>query len=153
LSGEPKELKKDDGKPAGQKSFPMGIAAGFEAPGDACFLTSIRIHGGRYGYPQPPKEDFHVSLCDKKFKLIADFKFPYSKFKRADPEWVSLRLKPTKVPKEFVICLNFNAERTKGVYVSHDAEGVSLVGLPNKPAGQFKGGDWMIRPQLDTLKP
>ena len=52
----------------------------------------------------------------------------------------------------FYICLDFNAERTKGVYVSHDAEGESLVGLPNKPAGRFTGGDWMIRVKVDRLK-
>jgi len=77
---------------------------------------------------------------------------PYSKFKRGDPGWVSLRVKPTEVPKEFVICLNFNPERTKGVYISHDAEGKSLVGLPGKPAGTFTGGDWLIRPRVDTMK-
>ena len=54
---------------------------GFEAPGNTFYLTSVRIHGGRYGYPKPPAEDFHVSLCecDKDFKLIADFPFSYSK--------------------------------------------------------------------------
>ena len=152
LTGKPKELKLDDGKAAGKKSFPRGIAAAFEAPDEGYYLVSVRIHGGRYGYPQPPKEDFHVSLCDEDFNLIADFKFPYSKFRRADPKWVKLSLKPTLVPRKFVLCLNFNPERTKGVYVSHDAEGESLVGLPKKKAGKFTRGDWLIRPSLDQLK-
>ena len=154
LRGNPVELKNDDGKPAGKKSFPRGIASAFEAPDDEeYFLQSVRVHGARYGYPRPPDEDFHVSICDKDFKLIATFSFPYSKFKRAAPHWVSLPVKPTEVPKKFVICLDFNAKRTKGVYVSHDAEGQSLVGLPDKPAGAFTAGDWMVRPRLDTLKP
>ncbi len=153
LTGKPTELKNDDGKAAGKKSFPMGIASAFEAPADeGCFITEVRIHGGRYGYPQPPKEDFHITLCDPDFNPIADFPFPYSKFKRTDPEWVTLKVKPTEVPKNFVICLDFKAERTKGVYVSHDAEGKSLVGLPKKKAGGFTGGDWMVRASLDRLK-
>jgi hypothetical protein len=153
LAGKPEELQNDDGTPAGKKSFPRGIASAFTTSEGTFYLTSIRIHGGRYGYPKPPDEDFHVSLCDKDFNHIADFPFPYSKFPRAAPDWVTLRMRPTQVPREFIICLNFNPERTKGVYVSHDAEGKSLVGLPGKPAGSFTGGDWMIRPVVDTVKP
>ena len=152
LTDKPIELKNDDGQAAGKKSFPRGIASAFQSPDGKYFLTSIRIHGGRYGHPRAPKEDFFVSLCDRDFNPIADFSFPYSKFKRGKPKWVKLPLKPTELPDDFVICLNFNAQRTKGVYVSHDAEGKSLVGLPNKPAGTFSGGDWLIRPQVDTLK-
>jgi len=116
------------------------------------YLTSVRIHGYRYGYPKPPAEDFHVSLCDKDFKLIADPPFSYSKVPYGKPDRVSLRVKPTKVPSQFVICLNFNPTRTKGVFINHDAEGKSLVGLPGKRAGQFTGGDWMVRVTVDQLK-
>jgi hypothetical protein len=149
LSGKPEELARDDGRPAGKKSFPRGHAVAFEAPGDSYYMTSVRIHGARYGYPQAPKEDFHVTLCDPDFRSIVDFPFAYSKFQRGDPKWVSLRMKPTKVPKEFVICVNFNPTRTKGVYVSHYAEGTSLVGLPGKRAGSFTGGDWLIHVTVD----
>jgi hypothetical protein len=152
LTGEAEELANDDGDPAGKKSLPRGIAAAFKAPEGEQYFTSVRIHGSRYGSPQPPKEDFHVTLCDSDFKPIADFDFPYKKFDRGDPEWVALRVKPTQVPEEFVICLNFAPTQTKGVFVSHDAEGKSLVGLPDKPAGAFTGGDWMVRVTLDQLK-
>ncbi len=150
MLGELRELVLDDGNPTGKKSFPRGHALMYESPGGDCYLTRVRIHGARYGMPKPPKEDFHVTLCDKNFMPIKDFKFPYSKFKRSDPEWVSLEIPPTKVPEKFVICLNFNAERTKGVYVSHDAEGDSLVALPDKPSGVFSGGHWLIRPTLKS---
>jgi hypothetical protein len=152
LAGQPKELANDDGKPAGQKSFPRGHASAFDAPEGTWYLTSVRIHGARYGLPAPPKEDFHVTLCDERFHKIADFAFPYSKFPYGSSTWVTLKLKPTKVPKRFVLCLDFNAKATKGVYISHDAEGESLVGLPEKHAGSFTGGDWLIRPSLDQLK-
>jgi len=153
LTRKPTELKNDDGKAAGNSSFPLGIASAFEAPGDEeYFLTQVRIHGSRYGYPKAPKEDFHVTLCDSDFNPIADFPFAYSKFTRSDPKWVTLRVKPTEVPKKFVICLDFKPERTKGVRVSHDKEGKSLVGLPKKRAGGFTGGDWMVRASVDRLK-
>ncbi len=149
--GEARELALDDGTPAGKKSMTRGHALMFKSPAGEWYLTSVRVHGARYGMPRPPEEDFHVTLCDRNFKPIKDFAFPYSKFKRAEKsEWVTLRMEPTKVPAKFVICLNFDAERTKGVYVSHDAEGDSLVALPDQPNGIFTGGDWLIRP---TLKP
>ncbi len=152
LTGKPEELANDDGKSAGKKSFPRGHAMAFEAPEGEWYLTTVRIHGSRYGHPAPPKEDFHITLCDEKFNEIADFTFPYKQFQRGPQKWVKLRTKPTKVPAKFVICANFNAERTKGVYVSYDAEGQSLVGKPGQPAGLFTGGDWMIRVKLDQLK-
>jgi hypothetical protein len=86
------------------------------------------------------------------FKPIADFKFPYSKIERSSAKWVTLRVKPTNLPKDFVICLNFNPTSTKGVFISHDADGKSLVGLPNKMAGSFSGGDWMVRAIVDKAK-
>lgn len=152
LSGEPNELKNDDGTAAGRKSFPLGIASAFKVDSDDHYLTNVKIFASRYGLPQPPKEDFVVTLCDKDFKPIADFSFPYSRIEYGVADWVTLRLKPTKVPREFVICLNFHPTRTNGVYISHDAEGKSLVGLPNKQAGSFSGGDWMIRAIVDVAK-
>lgn len=153
LTGKATELKNDDGTPSGKKSFPRGIASAFKVTEEGNYITSVRIHGARYGYPSPPKEDFVISLCDAEFNPIAEFNYPYSKFPRGNSKWVSLNVKPTEVPKDFVICLNFNPERTKGVYVSHDAEGESLVGLPRKPSGRFTGGDWMVRVKVDRLKP
>ena len=152
LTGKPKELANDDGKAAGKKSFPRGIAAAFKASAEGQYLTGVKVHASRYGSVRAPREDFVVTLCDPKFKPVAEFQLPYSKFERSGPKWVTLRVKPTKVPKDFVICLNFNPTRTKGVYVSHDAEGKSLVGLPNKAAGSFTGGDWMVRALVDTLR-
>ena len=37
-----------------------------------------------------------------------------------------------------MICVNFKPTQSKGVFVSHDAKGESLVGLPGKPAGTFR---------------
>ena len=139
------------GRPA-RRVFPRGIAAEFEVEESDRYISAIRIHGGRYGTPRAPDEDFSVALCDGDFNLIAEFNYPYAKFGYGKPKWTTFRMKPTEVPEKFVICLNFNPTGTKGVYVSHDAEGNALVGLPGKKAGAFTGGDWMIRPQIDVRK-
>ena len=146
--GEARELALDDGTMKGKKSIAGGgHAVRFEAPGEGWTLTAVRIHGSRYGYPRPPQEDFQVFLCDEKFQPIAEFAFPYSKFERGEAEWVTLEVKPTKLPRTFILGVNFNPTGTKGVYVSHDKEGSgrSFVGLPKQKPRPFKQGDWLIR--------
>lgn len=149
LTGKTRELANDDGKEAGKRSMAGGgHAVRFQAPNDSCYVTEVRIYGSRYGLPAPPKENFHVWLCDKDFKQISDNQFPYSKFPYGNkPRWVALKIKPTRVPQEFIVCAGFNPTATKGVFVHYDAEGSgnSLVGLPGEPGDALKEGDWMIR--------
>jgi len=155
LLGQPLELAHDDGKPIGVGSFGgSGHAVRFGAPGDDWYLAGVRIHGSRYGQWMAPREDFHVWLCDKDFKVIADFPQRYSRFRRGNPRWVTMSVKPTNVPSEFVICVAFNPTQTKGVYVGYDGSvnGNSYVGLAGKPGAGFDKGDWMIRVKLDQLK-
>jgi len=148
LAGQSRELAHDDGRVAGRSSLAGGgHAVRFEVPGDNWYLTEVKIHGARYGYPAPPQEDFSVWLCDGDFKSIAKFSYPYAKFRTGSPRWVSLRMKPTRVPKSFIICVGFNPTATKGVFVSRDAEGSgnSLTGLPGQKGHPADGGDWLIR--------
>jgi RNA polymerase sigma-70 factor (ECF subfamily) len=155
LAGRPQELAHDDGQAAGKRSIAgSGHAVRFEAPGESSYLTAVRIHGSRYGQPAPPKEDFRVWLCDKDFKAIAEFQHPYAKFQWGKPQWVTLRVKPTRVPREFIVCVGFQPTATKGVFLSHDAggEGNSLTGLPGAKATRFSQGDWLIRVSVDQLK-
>jgi hypothetical protein len=151
----PQELSHDDGEPAKKSSLAgSGHAVKFAVKGSNWLLTEVRIFGSRYGYPQPPTEDFHVWLCDKDFKSIADFPFPYSTFKRGQPEWVSFKVKPARVPKEFFVCVGFDPTATKGVYVSADKEssGHSYTGLPGREPKPFTGGDWLIRATVDPRR-
>lgn len=150
-SGESRELAHDDGAPTGKRSIAGGgHAVRLEAPDDSWCVTAVKLFGSRYGYPQAPKEDFHVWICDEKLKPIADFKFPYSTFARGEPKWVTMKVKSTKVPQKFAVCVGFNPEQTKGVYVSHDAAstGNSLVGLPTSGFRPFSNGDWLIRARI-----
>jgi RNA polymerase sigma-70 factor (ECF subfamily) len=151
---ESRELKLDDGTSAGMRSIAGGgHAVRFVSPGHGWKVTSVRLYGSRYGTPRPPDEDFRVILCDADFKPVATFPFPYKTFARGNPKWVALDIKPTAVPKTFYVCVDFNPEQTKGVYVHHDAQsapGSSFVGLPDdgKPS-PFTKGDWMIRAVME----
>ncbi|MGB2819608.1 MAG: hypothetical protein WBF17_01400 [Phycisphaerae bacterium] len=152
LAGDPVELAHDDGKPADKKSIAGGgHAVRFDAKGTDWYLTAVRIHGSRYGHPRPPKEDFHVYLCDADFKQIADFPAPYARFARGEPRWVTVEVTPTQVPPKFIVCVGFNPTGTKGVFVSRDAEaeGDCLIGLPTAGGQAFREGDWLIRADLD----
>jgi RNA polymerase sigma-70 factor (ECF subfamily) len=67
---------------------------------------------------------------------------------------VTLPVKPTSVPSEFILCVGFNPTATRGVFVHHDKEGSgnSLTGLPGEPGSDFTKGDWLIRASVDVLK-
>jgi hypothetical protein len=156
LSGDPMELSRDDGKAAGKRSIAgAGHAARFDSPGPGWYLTKVTVHGSRYGTARPPAENFRVWLCDKDFKAIREFPFPFSRFERGEPTWVALDMPPTLVPKEFCVCVAFNPTGAKGVFVSHDQEssGFSMTGIPGQEGVQFKQGDWMIRVSLDQIRP
>jgi hypothetical protein len=148
LANTPGELAHDDGQSAGMSSIAGGgHAVRFQAPDDSRYLTAVRIYGDRYGYPDPPKEDFHVWLCDKDFKAIVSFAYPYSSFAYGKPGWVELKTKPTRVPNKFIICVGFNPTATKGIYAHYDKQGTgnSLVGLPGDESEPHDKGDWLIR--------
>jgi RNA polymerase sigma-70 factor (ECF subfamily) len=150
------ELKHDSGKSGGMRSIAgNGHGVRFESPDDDQVLTSVEIFGSRYGYPKPPDEDFHVWLCDDEMHELAKFDFPYSTFERGEPRWVKLPIDPTKVPRKFVVCVGFNPEQTKGVYVHHDDQPGkhSLVGLPGQKATDFAKGNWMIRARIRPSEP
>ena len=148
------ELKHDDDKMAGKRSIAGGgHAVKFEVDNDSSYVTSVSLHGSRYGEARPPKESFSVWICDENFKQIAKFKFPYSSYTRSNPVWKSFSIRPTKVPKKFIVCFGFNPHQTKGVYVSYDGgkSETSLVGVPGRghDPDPFTEGNWMIRCKVE----
>jgi hypothetical protein len=151
--GQPKELAHDDGKSKGKSSIAgSGHVVAFEAPGDGCRLTAVKIFGSRYGAPQPPAEDFHVFLCDGDGNQIKDLPFPYKTFLRGGERWVTLKLDESiELPKNFIVCVSFNPTASKGVFVHFDEklDGDSRTGLPGNLNDAFNKGDWMIRAVID----
>jgi hypothetical protein len=149
------ELKYDDGKPDGKRSFGgSGEMIQFSLPTEKGYIKGIRIHGSRYGLPQPPAEDFmvHVLSADMSDILFTETA-PYRLFERGKERWVDVNFKKVReVPKTFWIVLDFKAHQTKGVYVSYDTSTGgkhSKTGLPGQSAEDVNfGGDWMIRVKL-----
>jgi hypothetical protein len=152
-AAEVRELAHDNGSMANKSSIAGGgHAVKYKVDGDSCYVTSVSLHGSRYGMPQPPKEDFKVWICDAQFKPIATFNFPYSSFTRADPVWKSFRIRPTRVPENFIVCFGFNPQATKGVYVSYDSQTseTSMIGVPEQgEAKPFAKGNWLIRCKIE----
>ncbi|HLA83771.1 MAG TPA: PEGA domain-containing protein [Thermoguttaceae bacterium] len=147
-------LKHDDGSAEGRRSIGgSGEMIRFTLPEGKWEVKGIQLHGSRYGYPQAPAEDFTVHFLDKDFAEVAAEEAPYRLFRRGEAKWVPVRFRePVEVPEEFWVCVNFNAEQTKGVYVSFDTSTggkFSKVGLPGEEAKDVEfGGDWMIRVEL-----
>jgi len=147
------EVTRGDGNPDGKNSLGGSgemLRAGM--PPGASKLTSLKIHGSRYGQPQPPEESFLIYFLSDDLKRILHTEMaPYSLFERGPEEWVKVNFDPpiAGLPKAFWIVLDFRATQTKGVYVSYDTSTqgeFSRVGLPGTASSQVKfGGDWMIR--------
>ena len=151
---ETRELKLDNGKMASKSSIAGGgHAVKFNVEGGSNYVTSVSLHGSRYGMPKPPKESFQVWICNAKFKPIATFRFPYGSYTRSNPDWKSFRIRPTRVPQEFIVCFGFNPQQTKGVYVSYDDQPskTSMIGVPGKLEPEpFTKGNWLIRCKVEN---
>jgi RNA polymerase sigma-70 factor (ECF subfamily) len=150
-------LKYGDGKPDGKKSIAgAGEMIRFQLPkGQTNALKALRVHGARYGYPQPPKEEVEITILTEDMKEPVHTELvPYALFKRQqEARWMQVPFEePVEVPATFWVVLNFNAEATKGVYVSYDASTKgehSRVGFNDQDAKEteFKG-DWMVQAVL-----
>ena len=148
----PLVLKYGDGQADGRKSIAgTGKMIGFRLRDATQRLKGIRIHCSRYGYPKAPDEDIEVSLVSHdESDLVHTELVPYAKFKRGESRWTTIQFeKPIQVPTRFWLILDFNAERTKGVYVSYDTStggDHSKTGVPGGKSRAVKfGGDWMVQ--------
>lgn len=155
LAGKPVEQKGDDGTAEGKRSIAGGgHARKFAAPGGGqWFVTSISVHGGRYGPSKAPDTKFDLALCDVQMRPIATWSFRYADFAYGGEDWAKFALQaPTRVPTgEFYVCLDLKPTATNGVYVSIDESttGASLFATPGRAGRPLDKGDWMIRVTLD----
>lgn len=150
-----------DGKPDGKKSYGgSGQMIRFELPEGVTRIKGIRIHGSRYGTAQAPNEDFEITfLSEKRDETLHTESAPYKLFKRGTENWVRVQFKePVELPPKFWIALDFNAEQTKGVYVSYDTSTkgeysrVGKAGDEKDPQPTDFGGDWMVQVMLGGAK-
>ncbi len=146
-------LKYGDGKPDGRKSIAgAGEMIRFELPDKTGHVRALKVHGSRYGHLQAPKEEFEVTLLSEDMTEVLHTELiRYSLFKRTKKSrWTYLPLKePVELPQKFWVVLSFNAQRTKGVYVSYDTKTkgeYSRIGFNEEDARKTKfGGDWMVQ--------
>jgi hypothetical protein len=150
---EARELSHDNGVMASKSSIAGGgHAVKFKVDGDSWQVVSVSLHGSRYGEARPPKENFKIWICDAKFEPIATFEFPYSSYVRGKPGWKNFRVRPTRVPQEFIVCFGFDPHQTKGIFVSHDDKPseTSLIGVPGQGDPKpFTKGNWLIRCKVE----
>jgi len=144
-------LKYNDGNADGKKSIGgSGEMIEFSGPSETTKLAGLRIHGSRYGNPQPPRESFLIYFLSHDQKRVLHTEMaPYSLFDRGDEKWVEVDFeRPVELPKQFWVALDFRAHQTKGVFISFDTSSGgkhSRQGLPGMPSIPLRfGGDWMI---------
>jgi hypothetical protein len=132
-----------------------GHAVRMARPAEAKYLLAVELYASRYGYAEPPDEDFHLYILNDDQQLIAAVPFPYATIERGEMRWYTLRVPAIEVPDHFYIALSFNPHRTKGVYVGFDERANpanpshSFIGRPTvgiQPVGQRI--EWMIRAVL-----
>lgn len=146
-----KYLTHSGGSAEGHRSI-TGSGAGvvFETPHEDQELIAIQIFASRYGTAKPPDKNFHVYLLapDGK-KIIASFKYPYSRIERGEMRWCLLEIPVTEVPQKFLVALVFNPTKTNGVnlgYTETDSPNNSRVGLPYEGfTAVDKPIEWMVR--------
>ena len=151
----PAVLKYGDGQADGKQSLGgSGEMIAFTAQAAPARVTGLRIHGSRYGQPDPPDESFLIYFLTEDRKRVLHTELaPYSLFERGPEQWVEVTFeRPVELPKTFWVALDFRPHQTKGVYVSFDTSTGgrhSLVGLPGTPTSRpRRGGDWMIEAVL-----
>ena len=148
-------LKYGDGKADGRKSISgTGEMIRFTLPNRTQKLRNLKIHCARYGYPQAPDEDVVITIVSEDGSEVVHTEFvPYATFKRGESRWTSVRFKEeVTVPETFWVIMEFNAERTKGVYVSYDSSTDGSHSKIGTPGGERKNvtfaGDWMVQAVL-----
>ena len=139
------ELFHDDGGTSNVELAAVnGHAVLFEAPDDGSYLKAVRVYGAIAERTKSRKGNCHIWLCDENFKVLEDFSFRRELFVPYEARWVTIHVKPTKVPRKFVLCLT--AIRSLDIGVDSANSGNSFYGLPGKELQPYsKGGDWLIR--------
>lgn len=151
LRPEPTTLSYGDGQADGKKSLGgSGEMIEFTMPASSRTLTGLKIHGSRYGQPEPPPEQFLIYfLTADQTAIVATQLAPYALFDRGDSRWVEVDFAaPVAVPEHFWVVLDFRPSQSKGVLVSFDSSlggRYSRTGLPGLKPRPADFGDWMIQ--------
>src|SRR4051812_30566208 len=105
-------LSYGDRTPDGKRSLGgSGEMIEFTLPGDGPKVAGVRIHGARYGLPDPPDERFLIFfLNEDRTEVVGTQMAPYSLFERGAERWVEVHFpRPVAVPRRFWVALDFRA--------------------------------------------
>ena len=142
-------LQVDDGAKVDRKSIGGACeVVKFDTGGDKVTLKQVKFYGSRYGMAAAPNADFYIYVCNEKFEKVQTTTCSYKMFRvRGDASWWTCDIEPIEVSGVFYICINFEAEQRKGVFVYYDRDnsGSSFVGMPGGELKESEKGDWMIR--------
>jgi hypothetical protein len=148
-------LKYGDGEADGKKSIGgSGELIEFSGATGPVKVAGVRIHGSRYGQPQPPQESFLIYFLNNDLTRILHTEMaPYSLMERGAEKWVKVSFeRPVDLPQTFWVALDFRATQSKGAYLSFDTSTGgkhSRVGLPGARTTKVTfGGDWMVEVTL-----
>jgi hypothetical protein len=134
-----------------------GHAVLFQRSDNTPRLMAVEIFASRYGYPQPPEEDFHLYVLDEKWQLLQAYPFPYAMITRGKERWYTLKLPGLEVPKRFYVALSFNPHRTKGIYLGLDQSVKQTHSYVGRPTSGYRpvteNHDWMVRAVLTGARP
>ncbi|MDI6783560.1 MAG: hypothetical protein QME64_05625, partial [bacterium] len=112
------QLSYGEGRMDGKRSYGGGgHAIFFQHPTGAFVLKYVELFGSRYGYPQPPAEDFSIYVLDENMKVLHTIPISYSTFERGAEKWVAMPVGNLAVPEKYWVAFAFNAHQTKGIYV------------------------------------
>jgi len=122
-------------------------------------LKGIRIHCARYGAPKTPDEFVAISIVSAdETHLVHAESVPHAKFERGKSRWIAIKFEePVKVPGKFWLIVDFDAERTKSVYVSYDTSTGGMHSRTGVPGEKSKAvsfpGDWMVQAMFTKPAP
>lgn len=126
-----------------------GFGVAFTRPSKGRYLVAVQMFASRYGMPQAPQEDFHVYVIGPDKKVIQDVPCPYGLIERGQERWYTIPIPHVEVPEDFLVAFNFNAQRTKGIYLGIDQDVKqthSFTGLPQEGYQPVKEPiEWMVR--------
>lgn len=155
LAREPRVLKYDDDAGDGAKPISRGgHIITFQSPDDVWYVKQVQFHGERYGDLPRGGKDFVITILDEKFKSIASWRKPYGLLRGSSAGWHRIDVPVTRLPKKFVVSIEFDSSRRVGVNVSADgsSQGHSASGSLRTGIAPLDKADWMIRVEIDRLK-
>lgn len=143
-------LDRSNGEQSAQDSYGgRGYAVRYSVPGSAptWWVVAVNIHGESYGTPNAGNEFFTISFMDMEGRVYARSEHPKTLFS-AKPEWKTVRITPTQVPREFWVIVDFKSSQNDGIFIGvvNNGGGHSMLTDPDCRLYPITEEDNSVRP-------